>query len=232
MQEMNLKLIFDLLVARIKWIIASIAVGILLFASYAYFFVPEQYTSSVMLYIRNMTSDANSNSATASNLSAAEYLANTYSVVLTTDPVLGQAVVELDNAVTIKQLRGMVSSSLVDETALLKISASNQNPALAQRACDAVAKATAKYFSTVTGETSSANVIGDASEAVQTAPNVVRNAIFGALFGMILSVGIILARELLDNTIRDKTTLQMQIDVPVLGEIPSFTEAVASKGGK
>jgi capsular polysaccharide biosynthesis protein len=126
----------------------------------------------------------------------------------------------------------MVSSSLVDETALLKISVSNGNPALAQKACDAVAQATAKYFSTVTGETSSAQVIGKASDAGKTAPNIVRNAILGALIGMILSVGVILARELLDNTIRDKTTLQMQIDVPVLGEIPSFTEAAASKGGK
>ncbi len=230
MQEMDIRLIFSVLLARVKWIVASVAVGVLLFASYAYFFVPQQYTSSALLYVRNMATDTQANSATASNLSAAEYLANTYAVVMKTEPVINRALSELNGELTAGQLKGMISSSLVKDTTLLRVSASHGNPVVAQRACSALAKAISETFPTVTGEVSSAKVVEDASKAVQTAPNVTRTALVGALVGLVLSVAIILLREFLDNTIRDKETLQMQLDVPVLGEIPSFTQV--GKGGK
>ncbi len=230
MQEMDIRLIFGVLLARIKWIIASVAVGVLLFASYAYFFVPEQYTSSALLYVRNMATDAQANSATASNLSAAEYLANTYAMVMKTEPVLNRALSELNGEVSLGQLKSMVSSSLVEETTLLRVSASHGDPATAQRACSAMAKAIAETFPTVTGEISSAKVVEDASVAVQTKPNVLRSALIGALIGLVVCVAVVLLREFLDNTIRDKETLQMQMDVPVLGEIPSFTQI--GKGDK
>ncbi len=223
MQEMDVRLIFSVLLARIKWIVASVAVGVLLFASYAYFFVPEQYTSSSLLYVRNMASDTQANSTTASNLSAAEYLANTYAVVMKTEPVLQKAYTRLGGAVSVAELKGMVSSSLMEDTTLLQVSAKHGDPETARLACSAMAYAIADTFPTITGEVTSAKVIEDATTAVQTSPNVLRNALIGALIGLVASVAFVLLREFLDNTIRDKESLQMQIDVPVLGEIPSFT---------
>ena len=230
MQEMDIRLIFGVLLGRIKWIVASVAVGVLLFASYAYFFVPEQYTSYSLLYVRNMASDTQANSATASNLSAAEYLANTYAVVMKTEPVLSKARTRMGGTVSIGELKNMVSSSLVEDTTLLRVSAKHGDPETARLACSAMAYAIADTFHTVTGEVASAKIVEDATVAVQTAPNVLRNALIGALLGLVISVAIILLREFLDNTIRDKETLQLQIDVPVLGEIPSFT--LGEKGGK
>ena len=232
MQEMDIRLIFGVLLARIKWIVASVAVGILLFSSYAYFFVPEQYTSSALLYVRNMASDTEANSATVSNLSAAEYLANTYAVVMKTEPVLNKAYTRLNGELSMGELKGMISSSLMENTTLLKVSAKHSDPKTAQRACSAMAYAIADTFPTVTGEVTSAKVVEDATAAVQTAPNVLRNGLIGALVGLVLSVAVILLREFLDNTVRDKDTLQMQMDVPVLGEIPSFTPNHSRKGGK
>lgn len=230
MQEMDIKLIFGVLLGRIKWIIASVAVGVLLFASYAYFFVPKQYTSSSLLYVRNMASDTQTNSATASNLSAAEYLANTYAVVMKTEPVLSKAYTRLGGKVSVDNLKSMVSSALVKDTTLLQVSVKHGDPETARLACSAMAYAIADMFPQVTGEVASAKVVEDATAAVKTAPNVTRSALIGALIGLVISVAIILLRELFDNTIRDKESLQMQIDVPVLGEIPSFMPS--EKGGK
>lgn len=230
MQEMDIRLIFSVLLSRIKWIIASVAVGVLLFASYAYFFVPEQYTSSSLLYVRNMMSDTQANSATASNLSAAEYLANTYAVVMKTEPVLNKAYTRLGGQVSMAELRSMISSSLVDDTTLLKVSAKHGDPQTARLVCSAMAYAIADIFPTVTGEATSAKVVEDATVALRTAPNVLQNSVVGALIGLAICVTVLLLREFLDNTIRDKESLQRQIDVPVLGEIPSFT--TNEKGGK
>lgn len=230
MQEMNLRTIFGVLLARIKLIIAAVAVGVLLFASYAYFFVPEQYTSSALLIVHNKVSNTQESTTTASNLSAAEYLAKTYSVIMKTEPVLNKALAQLDNEVTLSELKQMVSATLMEETTLLQISAVHSNPKTAQRACDAIAQAVSETVPVVMDSASSAKVVEKASKAHQTAPNVVRNALIGALVGFVLSIAFALLREFLDNTIRDKATLQMQFDVPVLGEIPSFTQI--GKGDK
>ncbi len=230
MQEMDIRLLFGVLLSRIKWIVASIAVGVLLFASYAFLFVPEQYTSSALLYVRNMATDTQANSATASNLSASEYLANNYAQVMKTEKVINHALAQLGGEVTAAQLRGMLSSSLISDTALLEVSATFGNPEIARRACDAMANSLSEMFPTVTGEVSSTKVVEDASKAVKTSPNVVRSALLGALVGLVLSVAVVLLREFLDNTIRDKETLQIQFNVPVLGEIPSFTQV--GKGDK
>ena len=169
-------------------------------------------------------------SGTGNSRFAAEYLAKTYSVIMKTEPVLNKALAQLDNEVTLAELKQMVSSTLMEETTLLEISAVHSDPAIAQRACDAIAQAVEDTVPAVMDSASSAKVVEKASKAVQTSPNVVRNAIIGALVGLVLSVAVVLLREFLDNTIRDKETLQMQMDVPVLGEIPSFTQI--GKGDK
>ena len=230
MQELDIKLVLGALLARLKWIIVSVAVGVLLFASYAYFLVPEEYTSSAKLYVRNMATDTQANSATAGNLSAAEYLANTYAVVMKSEPVLTRALDELDGAVTMSELKGMISSSLIKETALLQVSAKHSDPLVAQRVCSTMAGVLADTFSDVTGEVSSARVVEDAVPAWQTEPKVLRSALLGAVIGLAISVVVILLKEFLNNTVRDKESLQQLLNVPVLGEIPSFTQE--GKGDK
>lgn len=230
MQELNLDLIFAVLLAKFKWIVASIAVGILLFASYAYFLIPDAYTSSVLVYVRNVATGTQTNSATASNLSASEYLANTYAVALKTSPVLTEASAELRGALSAGELSRSVSVSSVEETSFLKISAVHGDPQTAQLICSTIARVSANAFEEI-GEVGSAKVIGDASPASKTAPNVTRSAVLGALVGAVVSVFFVVLRELLNNTIRDKASLQAQVPVPVLGEIPSFGPATTKRGG-
>ncbi len=229
MQELDLHLVFTLLLAKIKWIIISVAAGVLLFASYAYFFVADTYTSSVLVYVRNVATGTQANSATASNLSASEYLANTYAVAIKTEPVLNEASAELRGVLTAKELSDSVSVSSVKETSFLKISVEHGDPQTAQLVCSTIAKVSATSFDEI-GEVGSAKVVGDASKAVKTAPNVPRSAILGAILGLALSAFVIILREMLNNTVRDKTTLQTKFDVPVLGEIPSFDPAKQRRG--
>ncbi|MBO5929260.1 MAG: hypothetical protein J6Q42_04500 [Clostridia bacterium] len=229
MQELSLDLIFASLLAKLKWIVASVAVGILLFASYACFFIPDAYTSSVLVYVRNVATGTQTNSATASNLSASGYLANTYAVALKTSPVLTEASAELRGALTAGELSRSVSVSSVEDTSFLRISAVHGDPKTAQLICSTIARVSANAFEEI-GEVGSAKVIGEASAASKTAPNVTRTAVFGALAGAILSTFYIILRELLNNTVRDKLSLQAQIPVPVLGEIPSFGPATKKRG--
>lgn len=229
MQELNLNLIFAILLSKIKWIIACTAIGILLFASYAYFLIPDAYTSSVLVYVRNVAIGTETSSATVNNLSASEYLVNTYAVALKTDPVLEEASAQLRGALSPREIASCVSVSSVKETSFLRISTTHNSPQTAQLVCSTIAKVSANSFVEI-GEVGSAKVIGTASAAVKTAPNIPRNALLGALVGAVVSAAFFVLRELLNNTIRDKESLQAQIPVPVLGEIPSFS-LMSKRGG-
>ena len=230
MQEIDLKLLFSVLLARVKWIITGIVVVAVLFASYSYFFVPEQYASMAKLYVRNMGENTQANSSTASNLTAAEYLASAYAKGIKLKPILNAACERMNDRVTPAELSRMVSASGVEESSFLEISVRHTDPVIAKEACEAIANTLASDFPVLTGDPSSAKVADPASDAVKVAPNVVKSTILGALVGCFLMVAVFVLQEVLNNTVRDKETLRMQIDVPVLGEIPSFTQS--KKRGK
>lgn len=231
MKEIDLKSVFVLLLAKLKWIIVGIALGILVFGVYAFAFVPEQYTSSAWVYVRNTKDefDNTSNGTTMSNLTAAQLLVANYSIHMETQPVLDAAVAKLGGRLTPNEIKNCSSASGMNETSWLKVSVTLGEADLAEDVCAAIASASAEKFGEL--EASSATVRHQ-TKAVKTAPNIVRTALFGALLGMILSVGIILLRQFTDNTIHDKMELQAYLNIPVLGEIPSFDLANAKKGGR
>ena len=228
MKEIDLKSILILLLAKIRWIIAGTVILALLFGGYAHFFVDEQYTCTAKVYVRNTTKEYNdsSNGTTAGNLTAAQQLVANYSIHMKTKPVLDEAVKKLGGKVTAAQLSAASSAAGVDATSWLRISVTLGDAKLAQEACEALAFASAESFDELDQSTA---MVREVSKAAQTAPNTMKTVILGALLGMVLAVAIILIRQFTDDTIRDKHDLVAHIDVPVLGEIPSFELAKASK---
>lgn len=226
MKEIDLKSVFTLLLAKIRWIIAGVVVLALLFGGYAHFFVEEQYTCTAKVYVRNTKVDYEINGTTASNLTAAQQLVNNYSIHMKTKPVLDAAVKQLGGKVTAAQLSASASAASMDETSWLSISVTLNDPELAEAACTALATASAETFAQLDAASAS---VRDVSGAAKTAPNVVKTALIGALIGLVLTVGTILMREFTDNTVRDKNDLLARLDVPVLGEIPSFELAATNK---
>lgn len=229
MQELDLRSIFYLLLARVKWLIVALAAGAILFGGYTVLFMEDQYTSYAQVYVRNVAEDYSANAATSSNLSASERLAKTIQVGITSNTNLREVVGKLNGKMTASQLRSSVQFSQTKETSFLKIMVTCPDPALAQEACQLMAKASEEVF-TATGEPAVATVYEDAQKAVKTGPGTVKNAVIGGLAGLVIAVAMVFLHVLFDNTVRDKDDLRAHLDVPILGEIPSFD--LAGKGGK
>lgn len=230
MQEIDVKSICVLLLAKLKWLVVGMALGILLFGSYAYFLVPAEYTASALVYVRNTKEGYDINGTTSSNLTAAQQLVANYTIHMNTSPVLDDAVTRLGGRLSAGELKAAASASGQDGTSWLKISVTLGDPDLAVDACAAIASASAETFGEL--EASSATVREFPSRASQVAPNVTKNALVGALFGLIVPAAIVLIRSLADNTVHDKHDLRQHLDVPVLGEIPSFELAAAHRSRK
>lgn len=229
MQELDLRAIFRLLLARLPWVVVSAVAGALLLGGYAALFVPEQYTSTAQVYVSNVDPDYDANATTSGNLSSAEKLGKTIRVVAMTNNTLQAASARLEGKLTVAGLRGAVAFVQVEDTPVMQVSVTHTDPKLAQKACQVMAEVTVLAFER-TGEVGQVTVIDNAVAAVKTSPNVTRNAVIGGLAGLVIVVAIIVLRLFLNTTIRDKNDLRMRLDLPVLGEIPSFD--LAAKGGK
>ncbi len=229
MQELDLRAILFLLLTRIKWIVLSVVVGAVLLGAYANFAMPDKYTSFAMLYMTNLDEETNAAAATASNLTASERLVKTVQTATTAPWALATASSQLGGELSSGQLGSCISFSSVEETSFLKISFTHTDPDLAKRACDVIANTAVTAF-TATGETGKASVYQRAVTSTKTSPNVPRMVILGAALGLVIAAAVIILLSLLNNTVRDKEDIQHRLNVPVLGEIPSF-EFVA-KGGK
>lgn len=229
MQELDIRDVFRLLLARIHWLIIATVLGAVLLGGYAALFLPEQYTSTAMVYISNVRPDYDANATTSSNLTSAEKLGKIIRVAAMTETSLQNASLRLDGKLSVGALRGSVAFAQIEETPFMQVAVTNTDPALAREACQVMAEVTVDAF-TRTGEVGKAIVFNDAIPASKTSPNVPRNVLIGALAGLVTAITVVALQLFLNSTIRDRADLRTRMDVPVLGEIPSFD--LATKGGK
>ena len=72
-------------------------------------------------------------------------------------------------------------------------------------------------------EAGSVKLISQASVTPDpVSPNVMKNTAIAALFGFVVSVGIVVLRELLDNKIKTEDDVRKYLDLPVVGVIPGL----------
>lgn len=227
MQELDIRAIVSVLLRKIKWIILSTVVVALAFGLYAKLFIKSTYRSEVQMYVSNYTDLANVQGASTGGLSASQVLVNEYIVILKHDDITSKVAAQLREqgdgyVMTNGAISGAVSMSSVDETAMLKISATTIDPDLSKAICDAyVAVAPAQLKEVM--EMGTIKPMGDeAKRGVKVGPNVVKNAILGGIIGMVLACAVVLVVYMMDNTVTGEREIKRRLNVTVLGEVPSL----------
>lgn len=227
---LDLKEIFYLCRKRWKWIVGSTAAGFLLLFLFATFILPKKYTSSVELYVNsNGVQNNGDGDADINSINASQKLVKTYIAILQNDNILEQVAQRLSEKTETDALRSMLSMKAVDGTEVLHISAETKDPEFSAEICNTLAElAPAELYRVV--KAGSVEIIGPAKVNYEkSSPKRLNYSLIGLLLGLALSLGTVIIQYLLDNTIKGEDDLKQRIDVPVLGEIPSFDNPV--KGG-
>lgn len=245
--EIDLKRLVQVLLNK-AWII--VLVGILcaaLLLSYTYFFVTPQYSANIKLYVNN-TYGSNNPGFSASQLQAAQSLANTYMVILRSRSVLNEVAQTTGLPYTHKELEKMISTASVEDTEVFQVSVVCENNVHAAAIANAVADILpSKIAATVDG--SSVRVVDYAvpSES-RTSPSYTKTAVLGMLVGMLLSAALFVVLELCNDSIFTEDYLaRAYSDIPLLAVVPdaqpvksarykyyrsSYYRANQRKGGK
>lgn len=228
MQKVDLQTILNLLLAKLRWLVLFAAIGAIALGCFAKFCMQEKYTSGVSMYVSNIADAAQQEAAaTYSNLTSSEWLVLTYTDVLKYSASLEKVLPLLSRNITVQQLSKMVTVAGIEDTAMMRIQVTADDPVFAAEVCNALAGIAPDILQNV--ESGSVRVIGEARRGVKTSPNLPRMALIGLLAGLVLSGLFVVLRYLLDNTVKTEADVKARLQVPVLGTIPEFEQAL--KGG-
>ena len=207
------------------WIIAIVSVLTTLIAfSFAFFFVHPKYSSSVKLYVNNTSvSLGNSKiSISPSEISAAQSLVKTYTEILKSRSTLEMIGEEAKVDYTTNQLNSMISARSANDTEIMLVTVTCDDPEVACRIASGVAKVLPIRISEIIDSSSMEVVDRPIVNSNKVSPSFTKYALFGFLIGFFLTVGIIIVIDALDDTIHDDDYITTQYDCPLLGKVQNL----------
>jgi len=126
--EIDLREIGKTLLKRAWLIILCAVIAGTAFFIYTVNFVTPMYTAELKFYVSNITSDSTGGGVASNDLAVALRLVNSYIELLEDDLVLDQVSEKLGGQVTPRQLRGMISASVVGDTEIFAVTVTSPNP--------------------------------------------------------------------------------------------------------
>lgn len=229
-KEIDIALLFRAIVKKL-WAIILVAVifGGIAFAGVKLFVTPT-YRSSFTAYVNNKK-EVDLSTVTGSDVQASQALVHTYSEIITSRYVLNTAAESLGLDYNYSQLRKNVSVTISNETQILSVNIESTDPVEAYRLADAVRK-TALDFTEQTVEGTSMKIIDNPE--IPTGifkPNYMKYTVLGALAGALLTILIIVIKQLTNDKIMDEDELSEYYNLPVVGVIPDMVNTGNGKGG-
>ena len=248
LEIISINKIFDAIVHRIVPIILCTVLCTSVAFVYYSFFVDKKYSANVSLIVDNRsTEDVDdeknpSQKKTNADISASRMMAETYIAILKNDSVLVSIADRVNNTnddiidgyrneVTGKQLKSTISMASVNDTEILKITATTTDPQLSVDVCAAVVEE-AKVVLRQTMNTLTVNSIEGDNIILPTthvSPNVTRNTLLVGFLAFVAGCGVAIVIALLDLTVKASDDIATICGFPVIGEIPSIKTDVVKK---
>ena len=204
----------------LAFVIAGLAVGVFIAAT-----TTKIYQANVQIFV------ATSAGATPAELQAGNSFTSdrvqSYTSIANSPDVVGPVVQRLDLKITPRELAGQISADAPQNKVLINLHVVDTNPQDAAR----IANAVATQFNTVVQDTEQSDsstgkpvvkltVIHPAVvPGVPIKPKRDIDVGLGFVLGLLLGLGIVVLRDVLDNTVKGPADLE-SLGVPVLGVVP------------
>ena len=209
---------------RRRWrVVATCLIAALIGAAVLTWQSTPQYSSSTRLFVS--TSESDSSAAYTGNLFASQRVTS-YADLVTSRQLAERVSAVLTEDTDPDELRDQVQATVVPETVILEISATDPSPALARDIAQAYAEELTQLvedLETPKGGNNAlikATIVDDAQEPiVPVSPQPLRNLALAGVLGLLLGLGLAVARELLDTTIKSSEDVGTVTDAPILGNI-------------
>ena len=231
----------------ISILIWMIGLGLIAYGVSEYVLVPK-YTASTQLLVNRKSADTN---LAYTNQQADVNVVTTYKDIITSRVILKGASKYLANPVTLvkkatpakkavkakpavykresksysvsaSELSNAVSVTTTTSSQVFTLSATAETPAKAQAIANAVAKEFKEQIPKIM-DVNNVTIVAEASKGTKSYPKVKMITAVGVLAGLIISLLIIIIKDLSDTTVREDSFMTNELGLINLGEVASIT---------
>lgn len=190
-------------------------------------FITPLYTASAMMYVNNSSISVGNTQVNLSDLTAAQSLVETYTVILKTRGTLEEVIKEADLPYDYEELSDMIQAGAVNSTEIFSIDVTSSSPEEAEKIANTVAELLPKRIADIVDGSSVRVVDYAVVPSKKTSPSVSKNTMLGALLGFVLSCGVLTVLYLLDDQVHDEEYVRETFDLPLLAVVPDLTAKIS-----
>ena len=217
-ETIDLKEIFYIIKNNLITIIAVTIVFALIGALITAFLLTPQYEATATMIVN--TRQDQTATITNDQITSAKNLVSTYSIIVKSDTVLNKVIKNLKLSITYETMKEKVTVSAVDATQVMQIAVQDADPALAKSIVSEIIKVAPDIIKDMV-EAGSVKVISEARVGENpVSPSLKKNVAIAGLLGFVLCVGIVLLKEMLNNTFKTDEDITKHLGLVVLGVIP------------
>ena len=200
-----------LLLIVIVTIVAGAAAGL-----FSYYGITPLYTATSKIYILTNTSSM----LDLSDLQVGSSLAADYEELIVSRPVVEKVIENKKLSMTYDELLDCISINNPTNTRIVAIQITYQDPVMAKEIANEFASVSTKQIADIMMVDEPTVVEEAVVPKGKSSPSNGKNAVLGALIGLILTAGIVIVRYLLDDTIKSADDVEKYLGLHTLAAIP------------
>lgn len=221
-QEIRLDEFFDALKKRWFMIVSITLAATIISAAISFFLIKPKYAASTKLFIGK--EEAESQGYNQNDVTMYQKLMKTYSATIKTKDLVERALegskINLNTNTVLENL----TVTTVTDTQILEVKYNSIDP---NEAATIIKKVTDEFIKTSKKLVPNGNI--QIIESVEVpdkpiSPNKKMNIAIAFVLGLMVSGGLALLLEFLDNTFKTKEQIERELDIPVIGTIPQVKE--------
>lgn len=191
--------------------------------------VTPMYQSVTKIFV---LSQQDGNYLTSTDIQLSSYLTKDYAELIKSRTVAQEVINRLNLNMSPEALMGRVTVQTKSDTRIVTIVVQNENPELAQRLANVIREVSAIQIMNVMG-VQAVNMVDEANlPTAPTGPNIKKNMLMGAAWGILVSSALILLPYLLNDTIKSDEDVERYLNLSVLALIPTNEPTTNKKRGK
>lgn len=220
MEEIDLKELFEFLKSKIVWILVAIIIAIIVGNVYTILTRVPMYKSNVSLVLVSEKSGEGNSVYNSSEQQLNKNLVGTYSEIVKSKAVLNKVIKNLDLDISYTELKNNIQVSSVENTEIINIYVSNENPKMATLIANEIATVFVgeinKFY-----KLNNVNILDKATD-VKTPYNVnyIKDNIIYILIGTVISLGILFVIFYFDTSIKTSEEIENKFGLNVIGTVP------------
>lgn len=214
-EEIDLVWLAYALLKKIWMILAVAVVTACLTAGYTYLKIEPTYSSTSTMLV--LTKETTLTSLT--DLQIGSQLTKDYSVLITSRPVLEEVIENLELKIGYKSLKGKISVENPEDTRLLFITVTMNDPQLAKEVVDELSAVSSEFIGDKM-EVTPPKIVEEGEIGSKNGPSISKNATIGFVVGAFLVCVVIIVLELLNDTIQKEDDIERYLGIPTLAVIP------------